>query len=85
MTPSIPLFMLLIAALGVAGAALKLLWDAATFFKGMRDDLHNLAIDMNEHVRKDEQQFVTINDDVSVLKLDVMRVKTHLGLQGDLQ
>jgi hypothetical protein len=81
----VPLGMLVIAALGVIGTALKLLWDAAQFFKGMRDDLHNMAVDIGEHIRKDEQQFVTINDDVSVLKLDVMRVKTHLGLQGDLQ
>jgi ribosome recycling factor len=76
----VPWGMFIVAMLGVIGAALKLLWDAAQFFKGMRDDLHNLATDMNEHVRKDEQQFVTINDDVSVLKLSVQRVQTHLGL-----
>jgi hypothetical protein len=78
----VPWGMFIIAVLGIIGAGLKLLWDAAQFFKGMRDDLHSLAVDMNEHVRKDEQLFETLNDEVSVLKLNVARVQTHLGLEA---
>lgn len=87
--PSISTIVGLVTIIGALAAALKMLWDTAQFFKGMRDDLKGLREDMREasdahkeHIAEDDRQFASIHADVGILKVNSARVMTSLGLEN---